>query len=362
MAPKLFLVKVFSLLFNEKKIRIYGPLVFGIVLFAFFQLPVLMIPHKFSYVVLRMLGATIIWVVSIWVPTRFVILQAHKRLGAQHQTRRRIITVTLIIVPLTALISILRIYFEHYLLWELPVHEIPFTFSYIGTSLLFVIAEIAFYETTFYLEKWHHSAIEMRELKKANLQLQYDSLKGQIQPHFLFNTLNTLIGLMKTDIPKAVHFTEEMARVYRYLLQANDRQFISLSEEMKFTQAYFFMLKTRYSEGLHLEAPDQEEMDQYVIPPLSLQILLENAVKHNIITRERPLYISIQFDPSLKQLVVSNNLQHKPQVFNTGLGLIHLKKKFELLHISPLIIDNSANKFSVTLPLLKSYKYESSYN
>lgn len=308
-----------------------------------------------------MLGATTIWVISIWEPTRFIVLQAHKRLGAQQQTSKRILLVTLIIVPLTALISILRIYFEHYLLWELPIWQIPFTFSYIGTSLLFVIAEIAFYETTFYLEKWHHSAIETRELKKANLQLQYDSLKGQIQPHFLFNTLNTLIGLMKTDIPKAIHFTEEMARVYRYLLQANDRQFISLSEEMKFTQAYFFMLKTRYAEGLHLDAPDTEEMDQYTIPPLSLQILLENAVKHNIITRERPLYISIQFDPFEQHLVVSNNLQHKPKIFSTGLGLAHLQKKFELLRVSPVVINNAAGKFSVTLPLVKSFKYESSH-
>ena len=190
--------------------------------------------------------------------------------------------------------------------------------------------------------------------------MQFDSLKGQIQPHFLFNTLNTLIGLMKMDIPRAIEFTEEMAHVYRYLLEANDRQLISLEEEMKFANAYFFLLKTRYSEGLHMEVSEAAAMDNYQVPPLSLQLLIENAVKHNIITRDKPLFIKVDFQPAFKQVVVSNNVQRKPQAFRSGLGLMHFRKKFELLHIAGVKIVETDIEFSVNVPLIKLPVYESS--
>jgi hypothetical protein len=300
-----------------------------------------------------MLAATVLWVVSIWEPTRFVILQAHKKWRTQHETRKRIFATSLIIPPVTILIGFLRIHFENLVLWKLPTQDITFVLSYIGTSLVFVIAAIALYETLFYLEKWHNSELEGKELKKINLQMQFDSLKVQIQPHFLFNTLNTLIGLMKVDTPRAIQFTEEMAHVYRYLLEANDRQLISLDEEMNFTKAYFFLLKTRYSEGLHLDIDDENNMDIYQLPPLSMQVLIENAVKHNIITRDKPLHIKIEFHPALRKMIVSNNLQRKPQVFNSGLGLIHLKKKFELMNMPGVRIEEKANVFSVTVPIIK---------
>lgn len=350
------------MLFDEKKIRIYGPLIFGTILMAFFMLPMFATSASHSYPLLRMLGSVFIWVVITWEPTRFVILQVYKRLGSRDQTKKRIWVTGLILFPVTILLGYLRNYLEHFLIWEMPVHNIPFMLSSIGTSVIFVTAEAALYEMVFYIEKWHQSELEAKELKKMNLQMQYDSLKVQIQPHFLFNTLNTLIGLMKMDVPRAIHFTEEMAYVYRYLLEANERQLISLAEEMRFTRAYFFMLKTRYSEGLHLDALDVEEMEEYSLPPLSLQLLLENAVKHNVITKDRPLYIKIQFHPDLQCVVLSNNLQKKQRQFNTGLGLVQLQKKFELLHLPEVIIEATADDFTVTLPLLKVHTYENSHH
>jgi hypothetical protein len=341
------------MLFNERKLRIYGHLVVGAVMFTFFMLPNLITSHKFSYLFPRMIASTLLWTVTVWEPTRFIILQARKRWGAGHDAKRRIITV-LLVLPATLLLGYLRNFVEHFTIAEQPLHDITFILASMGTNLQFVMAVVAVYEAIFYIEKWHNSELETRELKKMNLQMQFDSLKVQIQPHFLFNTLNTLVGLMRIDTPRAIHFTEEMAHVYRYLLDANEQQLISLEEEMKFTQAYFFLLKTRYPEGLHLEVIGEIDMESYQLPPLSLQVLIENAVKHNIITMDKPLYIKIDFQPALKQLTVCNNLQKKPQAFTSGLGLIHLKKKFELMHLPEVRVIEDTRSFSVTVPLIKS--------
>ena len=344
------------MLFNERKLRIYGLLAFGIVMFAFFNLQMLQESQHYSFIFIRIIVATVLWAVTVWEPTRLIILWAHKKWGAPGQTKKRIIVTAAVVVPSIVAIGFLRNSFEHYAIWRLPLYQLGFFLGGMGTNLIFVMAEMALYEAIFYVDKWHNSELEKKELKKINLQMQFDSLKVQIQPHFLFNTLNTLIGLMKMDTPRAIKFTEEMAHVYRYLLEANERQLISLEEEMKFTKAYFFLLKTRYSEGLHLDMDWNAEADKFMLPPLSLQILLENAVKHNVITAARPLRIQIEVDPVRSQLTVKNNLQLKKEVARNGKGLAHLKKKFELLNLKDIVIQGNDTVFIIILPLIEVSK------
>jgi sensor histidine kinase YesM len=342
------------MLFNEQKLRLYGQLVFGAVLFAFFMLPMLSAPYSYSWMFVRMVVSTVLWVVTIWEPTRYVVLWANKRWNKPSHARRRIFIVASILLPAGIIIAFLRNLLENELVWKLPVHDLTFMLSSIGIHLIFVLAEVALYETIFYFEKWHNSAIEAKELKKLNAEIMLESLKVQIQPHFLFNTLNTLIGLMKMDTERAIRFTEEMARVYRYLLEANERPLISLEEEMKFTEAYFYLLKTRYSEGLHLEIKGHAATGKLMLPPLSLQILVENAVKHNVITTARPLKIEIDVQPEHAELVMLNNVQVKSEVMSNGHGLAHLRKKFNLLNLKEIMIEQSSSVFRVVLPLVKA--------
>lgn len=310
---------------------------------------------------LKTLSITLLTTLAFWEPVRLVILLIRKKWKGLKWARRRIGLILLSVIPYAFFVGYARIYTEdHFNVWGVPVANFTsYSFS-IGITLLFVLLQVAVYESTYFFDEWNKSKTEADELKKINFEIRFDSLKVQIQPHFLFNTLNTLIGLMKIDTKRAIRFTEEMAHVYRYLLEANERQLIVLEEEMKFAQAYFFLLKTRYNEGLHLEINGEVDMSGYQLPPLSLQVLIENSVKHNITTRERPLYVRIDFQPALKQVVVSNNLQRKPKFFNSGTGLKNLKKRFALMSVPGLKIIEDEYTFSVTIPLIKSDEHESS--
>ena len=166
--------------------------------------------------------------------------------------------------------------------------------------------------------------------------------------------MNTLSSLIEEDQTQAVQFVNELSRVYRYLLQSNDKELTTIKDEISFLNAYFFLLKTRFGEAIQMEINIAEDFMSYLIPPLTLQILVENAVKHNIVSLSKPLLIEVNFEES-DQLSVSNNIQKKiVHVASNGLGLANISAKFKLLNQPEIIIDTNNNKFKVTLSLLKN--------
>ncbi|MFD1139701.1 sensor histidine kinase [Larkinella insperata] len=208
------------------------------------------------------------------------------------------------------------------------------------------------HESVYTFEKWSQTISETEKLKKANLQSQLDSLKQQVNPHFLFNSLNTLSSLIDEDTEKAELFIEELSSVYRYLLQTNENALTSLRDEMAFIESYFHLLKTRYGSGIELDVSIADRYREARLPPLTLQMLVENAVKHNIILSEQPLQIRIETTPT-GQLSVSNNVQRKNvRVASNGVGLSNIATKYQLLGHQGLEIDKSESCFRVTLPLL----------
>jgi hypothetical protein len=350
------------MLISDRKLRIYGTAVFAVIYFVFFILQEIgRHQSDFWLFLVRGVAATILFVALLWEPVRFVVLQSHKRWYRPEQTIKRKVIVALILIPYAFILGVGGQLIENGLIWQTKITNIPFQFfmGVIGLNTLFILAEVALYESLFFVEKWHNSALEAKELKKINLQLQYDSLKVQIQPHFLFNTLNTLIGLIETDQGRAVKFTEELAFVYRYLLAASERPLIELEEEIRFTRAYYFLLKNRYDEGLHLATELKGNTAGCQVPPLCLQILLENAVKHNVITQARPLHVRIVIDPENRTISITNNLQRKENSSGSGRGLAHLIKKFDLVSLKGMHILEQDGKFQVDLPMVKMKEYES---
>ncbi|MBO0952595.1 sensor histidine kinase [Fibrella forsythiae] len=220
-------------------------------------------------------------------------------------------------------------------------------------NLLVVLMVITLYEGIRAFERWERALRETEELKKANLQSQFDSLRSQINPHFLFNSLNTLSSLIEEDPMQAEQFVGEMASVYRYLLRANETLLAALDNELTFAQSYFHLLHTRYGSNIHLEQIIDERFYNYLLPPLTLQLLLENAVKHNVILPEQPLHISIRTEAG-NQLVVRNNLQRKKaRILSNQVGLTNIATQYRLLGGGDIRVEEDDQFFTVTLPLIR---------
>ncbi|WP_256009369.1 sensor histidine kinase [Desertivirga xinjiangensis] len=234
-----------------------------------------------------------------------------------------------------------------------PFSWLSFKPVFISGIMLNVVAT-SFHEGLFAFEKWKASTLEAEQLKRNYIQSQFEGLKSQVNPHFLFNSLNSLSALIYSDQEKAGSFLDEMSKVYRYLLRSNENELIPLSSEIHFVHSFFHMLKTRYDEGIELKLNIQEQHMQYLIPPLTLQMLIENAIKHNVISRERPLKIEVMTDVN-DMLIVCNNIQKKStKVLSNGIGLQNILTKYQLLNNSAVSIYNDDVSFVVKLPLFKN--------
>jgi len=211
----------------------------------------------------------------------------------------------------------------------------------------------SFNEGAAFYEKWREVVDESDQLKRENLQSQLEGLKGQVNPHFLFNSLNSLSSLISDDPEKAEKFLDEMSKVYRYLLRTNEEGLTSLESELQFIQSYFHLLKTRYGDGLEMETRINEKYSNYQIPPLTLQMLVENAVKHNMILKDSPLHILIMTTNSGK-LVVTNNLQRKDRMVSSNkVGLTNIVKKYRLMKKEEISVRDDGKEFAVVVPLIQ---------
>lgn len=211
----------------------------------------------------------------------------------------------------------------------------------------------SFNEGAAFYEKWREVVDEADHLKRENLQSQLEGLKGQVNPHFLFNSLNSLSSLISDDPEKAEKFLDEMSKVYRYLLRTNEDGLTSLESEMQFINSYFHLLKTRYGDGLEMETRINEKYNCYQVPPLTLQMLVENAVKHNMILKDSPLQILIMTTNSGK-LVVTNNLQRKDRMVSSNkVGLTNIVKKYRLMKKEEISVRDDGKEFSVVVPLIQ---------
>jgi LytS/YehU family sensor histidine kinase len=194
--------------------------------------------------------------------------------------------------------------------------------------------------------------VEEREmLKRESLKAQLDALKTQVNPHFLFNNLNTLSALIPENPKQAINFVQQLSKVYRHILEVRDEQSISLNEELEVMKAYAFLLKTRFGNNLEIkiEIP-AEKMISHIVP-LSLQILMENAIKHNIVSSEKPLHIEVSTISG--RLVVSNTLQRKNQLSeSTGIGLDNIRNRYKLLSNRLVEVKQNNSNFIVSIPLL----------
>jgi hypothetical protein len=298
--------------------------------------------------------ATILWEVI-----RLVLQYYRNRYPDIQQSRRRILNQFAGCMLVTIIIRYLTVWFyDKTLFWGYLFPPEGYLYN-IFVGMLYVAIIAGIYESIYFFQKWKQTLSQTEALKRENLQTQLDSLKSQINPHFLFNNLSSLTSLIMEDQGKAVDFVNELAAVYRYLLQANDKNLIELRAELTFIDQYFHLLKTRFGDGIALNQEINERYLSYQLPPLTLQLVVENAVKHNAILPHKPLTIQLYTDKT-GNLIVVNNLQRKttPLTMSNKTGLRNIKEKYRLLNHSNVVIHETAESFQVILPLLKIDAYE----
>lgn len=218
----------------------------------------------------------------------------------------------------------------------------------ITTLISFLITTI--HEAVFFYQQWKFNFSKSVRLEKDNIEAQYAALKAQVNPHFLFNSLNSLMSLLDNN-PKAEQYVQDLSEYLRYVLLSNSREAVSLNEELENLEKFFHLQKLRFNENLHVDIQINPASMSLQIPPLTLQMLVDNCIKHNVISAKHPLYIWI-FDDE-KTITVKNNFQPKQNQESTGQGLKNIEGRYRFIGGESVKIESDEKQFSVTIPLIK---------
>lgn len=204
----------------------------------------------------------------------------------------------------------------------------------------------------YFLNLSKENQLQAEEFKKKSIEAQFEALRNQINPHFLFNSLNVLSTLVYKNAEEADQFIQQLAKVYRYLINNQDKKIINLAEEISFIDSYIYLLNIRFKNNLQISKNFDDSLQNSCIAPATLQLLLENAIKHNIVSQKKPLHIQINKENDY--IVVQNNLQLKPvQRESTRIGLSNIRNRYQFLSSKPVEILKTDEFFKVKIPLIK---------
>lgn len=210
---------------------------------------------------------------------------------------------------------------------------------------------VVLFQLAYFYNKYQQNKIKEQKVIAGTASAKFDALKNQLDPHFLFNSLNVLTSLIEENPDKALAFTTGLSKVYRYVLEQKNKDLVTVDQELEFAKTYMSLLKMRFEDSIVFEIPEKATNPESKVVPLSLQLLLENAVKHNTVTSRKPLHIKIYQDQG--NLIVENNLQPKQIVKkSSGVGLSNIKQRYRLLTNKKVIINQEAGRFAVAIPML----------
>jgi len=222
--------------------------------------------------------------------------------------------------------------------------------NYIVSSI-FTFIVISIVHIIFLYKYYQETKLKEQKIIAGTANAKFESLKNQIDPHFLFNSLNVLSSLIEENPDNAQRFTTSLSKIYRYVLEQKDKELVTVSEELAFAKTYMNLLKMRFENSITFELPENFENEDAKVVPLSLQLLLENTIKHNIVSEKKPLHIKIYIKDNF--LVVENNLQKKEVLQDRkGVGLQNIVSRYAILSERKVLIDENKESFAVYLPIL----------
>lgn len=235
--------------------------------------------------------------------------------------------------------------------------------NYVVAFMITMIMSLFFHAVHFY-KRSQEQKVKQQQIIAGTASAQFESLKNQIDPHFLFNSLNVLSSLIEENPDLAQKFTASLSKVYRYVLEQKDKELVNITEELAFAKTYMNLLQMRFEQSLFYELPAEVDNPDGKVVPLSLQLLLENTIKHNVVSEQKPLRIKIYFDGDY--LVVENNLQKKEVLGDRqGVGLQNIVSRYGLVTRRNVMIAQDETRFAVSIPVLTkqiSIEMERNYN
>lgn len=342
------------LVLNDRWVRIFAVPIIG------FLVPLLFFGEKMEN---GLIGYLSLWLVSTFYTfvyyegSRQIFLQVHNRFPHISQTIRRITWLAIFVLVYIMVVCTFLEMALHQVLRGMPEynHQVSLLANYMASIIPTIIC-LSIYECVFYFEQYRKALLETEQLKQENVLSQLESLKSQVNPHFLFNSLNTLAALIPENADLAIEFVQKLSKVYRYILEITDLSTVSLREEVVALNAYLFLLQIRFGRNLTVRMVlPKERLDDHIVP-LALQMLVDNAVKHNVSSTQRPLWIEIRLEGD--QVTVQNNLQTKNNPEDsTGLGLPNIQNRYQLLVGKPIEVIVTAQTFTVSLPVLPAPAY-----
>lgn len=308
---------------------------------------------RFDYGLLVNFGYTMLYGLSLYLSNAAIFMYLDKVYQSDRFTPKRILIGFLLSFTVSIFVIFLLRVFEDVIVEGTPMAVFlgrEQMANYLVSIIITLIVTLAFYAFYFY-KAYADNKVKEQKVIAGTASAQFESLKNQIDPHFLFNSLNVLSSLIEENPDNAQRFTTSLSKIYRYVLEQRDKELVSVEEELAFAKTYMNLLKMRFENSISYELPSDFNHPEAKVVPLSLQLLLENTIKHNVVSEQRPLHIKIYIDNNY--LIVENNLQKKEVLQDRrGVGLQNIVNRYALISERKVLVDETAEAFKVKIPIL----------
>ncbi len=340
--------------FNDLWLIITGVPIISIIVFLMIFGPEQLLEFDFPCIFI-----SVLYTLTYWVLVRQFLIIYHKKYSDYSFDSKRLFFVIFWMLIIYFSVKFVLGTVLHFVFTDIHDSLAEGRLTEILTTGLLLTGMFFLYEGIYYFNKSKLIEIEKNKLERITAEQRLSTLKNQVNPHFLFNSLNTLVTIIPDEPELAIKFVQELSKSYRKILEVRDEKLITLEKELESLDSYIYLLKTRFHNKLNIENSLEKNVLNQFILPLSLQILIENAVKHNITSSKKPLMIKIYNQDGY--VVVENNLQRKDQNYgSTKLGLANIKSRYQLLINKNIIVEESKESFKVKLPIIKNNADENS--
>lgn len=308
------------------------------------------------------LGSIVVITVGTWEAGRLLYPLFHKLPQKEDLIIRNLLVYWMAAGVASGLFTVAVVFAFDRLFHHAPIdlyNPLKLTLTY---ALLINLLFHLLHAVAYYMERYKNKQLEAEELLRMHTQAELQSIKSQVNPHFLFNNLNVLSALVMKQSQDANHFIEAFSNVYQYILRNQEKELIDLQQELDFLEPYIYLLQHRFPNSIQLNIQIAAEAKQLQVVPVALQMLVENAIKHNIVSPQQPLQIHITSSDK-KQLTVANNLQPKRNKAASGnVGLANIDQRYAITTGKHIEVQNDGQQFSVSIPLIQVHTYAGSYH